>query len=71
VAVSAIEKAAPAAPTARREAGLPVAGELPPSGTDVAREMVDMVKHSRSFEANAVFFRNLHETLGLLTDLKA
>ncbi|MBU1611841.1 MAG: flagellar basal body protein [Proteobacteria bacterium] len=45
------------------------AGE--PSGTDLSREMVNLIVNERSFAANASFFRNLNDMLGFVMDMKA
>ncbi len=42
-----------------------------PSGTDISREMVNLIKNERNFSANVAFFRNLNDMLGFITDLKA
>lgn len=45
--------------------------EARPSGTEITREMVDMIRNQRGFEANTTFYRNMSDMLGLVIDIKA
>lgn len=61
-------------PVVTREAA-PAAGELTgptaPSGTEPAREMVNLIVNQRSFEANAAVIRTDDALLGTIIDLIA
>lgn len=77
VRVSAVNRVNAAAPATRRGqtvADESVAGEnvhgAQPSKTDMAREMVEMIKNQRGLEANAAFYRNMNDMLGFVVDLK-
>lgn len=78
VAVSAITKAGASSWVTRREPPLEQGAQAAsasqgerPSGTEVSREMVNLIRNQRGLEANAVFFRNAHEMLGAVMDVKA
>lgn len=73
VRVAAVDKANAGMPAIHRDQTVvdESALEARPSGTDVAREMVDMIRNQRGFEANAAFYRNMNDMLGLVIDLKA
>lgn len=70
VAVSAITKTNAIDAPYRQEQTSATGATREPSRTEIAREMVDLVRNQRAFSANAAFYRNMSDSLGLIVDLK-
>ena len=62
----------PAAVSAQNEAGVyePTAAMVETSNVDLARQAVDMVETTRTFEANAAVIRTQDDMLGTLLDTR-